>query len=100
MNITGFKIEGLELPWINPLSPDPSYTGGSIGGYPILVYPTKIVIDPDGRIYYVKVGEDEKFYSKLKSLIEPDNNLASSSPSPDPRNRLQLPYHADAIGHR
>lgn len=63
-------VKDLELPWINLLAPSPESRGGTVGGFPVSGYPTKIVIAPDGGIREFIVGEDEIFYDKLIKMIK------------------------------
>ena len=57
-----------EVPWLNVLNEkgdkDVSVT------YAVTSYPTKIVIDPQGKISYVVVGESPKFYTYLDELFK------------------------------
>lgn len=62
-------VKELDLPWINLLAPSPESNGGTVGGFPVPAYPTKILIDPDGGIQNYIIGEDEDFYDKLIKLI-------------------------------
>lgn len=60
-------VEDYELPWVNLLAangPD-----GTVAGYPVRSYPTKIIIDPDGNVRDMHIGEDEEFYSTLEDLL-------------------------------
>ncbi|EPT33328.1 TlpA disulfide reductase family protein [Phocaeicola abscessus] len=55
------------LPWIhvrNDGNPDIS------GRYGIQGYPTKLILDPAGKIVKISVGEDPKFYEELKDLLK------------------------------
>ena len=69
-NVWDNLVKQLELPWINLLAPSPESQGGTVGGYPVPAYPTKIVIDPEGRMRDYIVGEDEEFYDKLEKIIQ------------------------------
>ncbi len=62
-------VEELELPWINLLAPAPESHDGTVAGYPISAYPTKIIIDPDGQLRDYIIGEDEEFYDRLERMI-------------------------------
>lgn len=62
-------VNELELPWTNLLAPSPESHGGTVGGFPVPAYPTKIVIDPDGRMREFIIGENEEFYDKLIRII-------------------------------
>ena len=58
-----------ELPWINLLNnenevPSVSSTYGA-GSY----LPTKVIIDPEGKIEAIVVGESEEFYSILDKIL-------------------------------
>ena len=60
-------VEKYELPWLhvrNEGDPDVSIL------YAIQGYPTKIVVDPEGKIAKVVVGEDPAFYEYLDSLFK------------------------------
>lgn len=63
-------VKDLELPWTNLLAPAPESRGGTVGGFPVPAYPTKIVIAPDGGMRDFIVGEDEEFYDKLIKMIK------------------------------
>lgn len=63
-------VRDLDLPWINLLAPSPESHGGTVGGFPVPAYPTKIVIDPEGRMRDFTVGEDEEFYSRLARMLD------------------------------
>lgn len=54
-------VKELELPWINLLAPAPEANNGTVAGFPITGYPTKIVIDPEGRLCDYTIGEVEDF---------------------------------------
>lgn len=55
-----------EIPWLNVYNPS---TSTLINDYGIMGYPTKIVIDPNGNINKVTVGENPGFYTYLDSLF-------------------------------
>lgn len=63
-------VSDLQLPWTNLLAPSPESKDGTVGGFPIPAYPTKIIIDPEGCIRDYMVGEDEEFYEKLEKMIK------------------------------
>lgn len=63
-------VKELELPWTNLLAPSPESHGGTVGGFPVPAYPTKIVIDPEGRMREFIVGENEDFYDKLIRMVK------------------------------
>ncbi len=58
-------VDKNQLPWINVRNAD----GPDISAvYAIQAYPTKIIIDPEGKIVKVFVGEDPDFYTFLETL--------------------------------
>lgn len=63
-------VEELELPWINLLAPAPDANDGTVAGFPVPALPTKITIDPEGRLCDYTIGEIEDFYEKLEKLIK------------------------------
>lgn len=62
-------VKDLNLPWTNLLAPSPESHGGTVGGFPVPAFPTKIAIDPEGRMRDYIIGEDDEFYDKLANLI-------------------------------
>ena len=59
--------EKYELPWISVLNPSDN---DLVKVYGIKGFPTKIVIDPQGRIAKVILGEDPAFYTYLDSILD------------------------------
>ena len=55
------------LPWISTLNPD---SNDLVKVYEIKGFPTKIVIDPDGIIIKIVLGEDPSFYAYLDELFD------------------------------
>lgn len=66
-------LEKYELPWVNAWQ-DPSVPRAEQlpGIYAVSGYPTKMVIDPEGNIALIVVGEDPSFYDQLKALLPAD----------------------------
>ena len=56
-----------ELPWISVLNPADN---DLVKVYEVQGFPTKIVLDPQGRITKVVLGEDPAFYPYLDSVLE------------------------------
>ena len=56
-----------ELPWISVLNPSGN---DLVKVYEVQGFPTKIVIDPQGKIAKVILGEDPAFYTYLDSVLE------------------------------
>lgn len=59
-------VEKYELPWLHVYNPKGSTV---LSDYSIQGFPTKIVIDPNGNIAKVIVGEDPAFYTYLDDLF-------------------------------
>ncbi len=55
-----------ELPWLHVYCPRENTLPQSYG---IKGFPTKIVVDPEGKIAKVFIGESEEFYNYLDSLF-------------------------------
>ena len=55
-----------ELPWISVLNPADN---NLVKVYEVQGFPTKIVIDPEGKIVKIVLGEDPAFYPYLDSLF-------------------------------
>lgn len=66
-------LEKYELPWVNAWQ-DPALPRAEQlpGIYAVSGYPTKMVIDPEGNIALIVVGEDPSFYNQLKALLPAD----------------------------
>lgn len=63
-----------ELPWVNVYNPEDTSV---LSDYGVMGFPTKIVVNPDGIIKLVKVGENDtgpRFIEELNSLIIGKNN--------------------------
>lgn len=60
-------VKELELPWKHVYNPKSS---DLLGKYGIQGFPTKIVIDPQGKIVKTVIGEDPAFYTYLDELFE------------------------------
>ena len=63
-------VKELELPWRNLLAPSPGAHDGMVAGFPVPAYPTKVIIDPEGRLCDFTVGETEDFYSRLENMVK------------------------------
>lgn len=62
-------VKKYELPWVNVYNPDPN--GGKIlEDYAVQGFPTKVVVNPEGKIANITVGEDPDFFNKLRELIK------------------------------
>ena len=56
-----------QLPWLHVYNTDES---GLLEKYGIEGFPTKVVIDPEGHVANVVVGEDPAFYTYLDKLFQ------------------------------
>ena len=64
-------LQKSELPWINILNPDPK--GGKVlQDYSVPGFPTKVIVDPAGKIRNITIGDDPEFYVTLEKLLAED----------------------------
>lgn len=61
-------VNEYELPWLQVRCPDDKLQALS-SQYNIEGFPTKVIIDPEGKIVKVVVGEDPAFYTFLDELF-------------------------------
>lgn len=62
-------LEKYQLPWINVYNPAPRDEGvGAL--YGVKAYPTKILINPEGKIDTICLGEDPDFYALLQQIFQ------------------------------
>ncbi|MBD5232538.1 MAG: TlpA family protein disulfide reductase [Bacteroidales bacterium] len=59
-----------ELPWVNVYNPDSPEGLALLENYAVQGFPTKVIIDPQGIIRHVTVGEDPSFFTVLRELIK------------------------------
>lgn len=59
-------IKKYELPWVNLYCPDGNPL---LKEYGIQGFPTKVIIDPEGKIRDITVGHNPDFFNKLDSLL-------------------------------
>lgn len=63
-------LDQYDLPWVNVWSDPATPSAESVQGiYAVQGYPTKLVIDPQGNIALIVVGEDPTFYNQLRALL-------------------------------
>ncbi|MBR5929363.1 MAG: TlpA family protein disulfide reductase [Prevotella sp.] len=60
-------VKEYELPWLHVYNTNDS---GVLEAYAIEGFPTKIIVDPDGKIVKTIVGEDPEFYTFLDQLFQ------------------------------
>ena len=61
-------VDEHQLPWLQVRCPDDQQTIAS--QYSIEGFPTKVIIDPDGKLVRTVVGEDPAFYTFLDELFK------------------------------
>ena len=61
-------VDEYQLPWLQVRCPD-NYLQTLGQQYNIQGFPTKVIIDPEGRLVKVVVGEDPAFYTFLDQLF-------------------------------
>ena len=59
-------VKRYELPWVNVYNPENSKLTEE---YAIQGFPTKILVNPEGYIYEIFIGEDPQFYEYLDSIM-------------------------------
>ncbi|MBR0224073.1 MAG: thiol-disulfide oxidoreductase, partial [Bacteroidales bacterium] len=59
-------VEKYGLPWLHVYNTE---ADGTPDKYAVQGYPTKIIIDPDGKINKIVIGESEEFYKFLDELF-------------------------------
>ena len=55
-----------ELPWLNVYNPQDS---GILDKYGVSGFPTKVIVNPEGKIVNITVGEDPAFFDTLNRLM-------------------------------
>lgn len=61
-------LQRYELPWVNLWNPDPK--GGKVlQDYSVPGFPTKVIVDPAGKIRNITIGDDPEFYVALEKLL-------------------------------
>lgn len=61
-------VKRYELPWVNVYNPDSN--SALLEQYGVQGFPTKVIINPEGKIADIITGEDPTFYTKLATLIK------------------------------
>ena len=61
-------VKRYELPWVQVYNAEP---GASLltDAYAVQGFPTKVIVNPEGKIANITVGEDPSFFGKLEALI-------------------------------
>lgn len=62
-------VEKYQLPWVNVYnSPDAPST--ILADYQVPGFPTKVIVDPEGKVFDIVVGEDPVFYEIINAIFE------------------------------
>lgn len=61
-------IAKYELPWVNLYNPEEG-GGKLLEDYAVQGFPTKVIIDPEGKIRNITSGDDPNFYTLLSKLM-------------------------------
>lgn len=61
-------VKKYELPWINLYNAQSK--GGVMEAYGVQAFPTKVLVNPKGKIEKIYIGEDPAFYTDLERLIK------------------------------
>lgn len=59
-------VRKYQLPWVNLYCPEGSPL---LGSYGVQGFPTKVIIDPSGKIRNITVGHNPEFFATLESLL-------------------------------
>lgn len=59
-------VEKYELPWVNVYNPEGSSV---LDDYAVQGFPTKAIVNPEGKIANITVGHDPAFFEKLTELM-------------------------------
>ncbi|MDE5773290.1 MAG: TlpA family protein disulfide reductase [Muribaculaceae bacterium] len=60
-------VDKYKLPWVNVYNGDPD--SAVLRAYGVTGFPTKAIINPEGKLVDLTVGEDPAFYDKLAKFI-------------------------------
>lgn len=59
-------VEKYKLPWVNVYNPEGTTL---LADYAVQGFPTKVIVNPEGKIANITVGEDPAFFDTLAKLI-------------------------------
>ena len=59
-------VEKYELPWVHVYNPSDSDV---LANYGVQGFPTKVIVNPEGKIADITVGENPAFFDTLGRLI-------------------------------
>jgi peroxiredoxin len=63
-------LEKYQLKWTQLINDDSDLKNDVISRYGLFVYPTKIIIDPQGKIIFHQEGESQDLYHSLDILLD------------------------------
>ena len=61
-------VKRFEIPWVNVYNKQSETSIDQV--YGVQGFPTKIIINPEGKVYKVVTGEDPAFYDELSKLVK------------------------------
>lgn len=61
-------VEKYQLPWVNVYNPG-NDESGVLAAYGVQGFPTKVIVNPEGKIVDITVGEDPEFFTKLDAFL-------------------------------
>lgn len=64
-------VKAMSLEWVNVIDPMDAPVEESVAArYAVEGYPTKVIVDPEGKIHKIFKGESVEFYDEIKRLME------------------------------
>ena len=63
-------VSKYQIPWVNVYNDSSIKEGRPDQTYAVQGYPTKIIINPEGKIAKIVTGEDPQFYTDLDNLLQ------------------------------
>lgn len=62
-------LKKYELPWVNVYNPE-NGGGKVLEDYAVEGFPTKVIVNPEGKIVNVTTGEDPNFFNILREMVK------------------------------
>ncbi len=62
-------VKKYELPWVNVRNPEMGGESKVLTDYAVQGFPTKVIVNPEGKIVNITVGEDPGFFDVLAKFI-------------------------------
>ncbi len=66
-------VKKYELPWVQVYNPETGADSKILSDYAVQGFPTKVIINPAGKIVNITVGEDPSFFDVLDKFINEKN---------------------------